>query len=306
MIRRARPHEHPPPDRVQDLVLIHGWGMNSAVWEALPEPLTAGLHLHPIELPGHGGRPLAPPCDGGVVTLESWADACLDSAPEQAVWLGWSLGGLVTLAAALHAATHSPGRIRGLILMTATPRFVCAPDWPSAMPPETLAQFHDGLLADPTGTLSRFLALQVRGSDQAWETLRRLRQKLATRPSPDPAALALGLDLLREQDLRPALPRLGIPSLWLFGSHDTLVPAAVATRIEGLLPGAKTRVIPGAAHAPFLSHPAETGELIGAFLRGLAPWRQGPPPLRPDETNPTRDPESKQSGPKEPARGSSL
>lgn len=306
MINGAWPHETPPPDRLQDLVLIHGWGMSSAVWEAPPENLMADLRLHPMELPGHGGRPLAPPCGGGPGTLEAWADACLESAPDQAVWLGWSLGGLVALAAALRAAERNPGRIQGLILMTASPRFVCALDWPSAMPPETLAQFHDGLLADPTGTLSRFLALQVRGSDQARETLRRLRQKLATRPSADPAALALGLDLLREQDLRPVLPRLGIPSLWLFGSHDTLVPAAVAQQIERLLPGAKTRVIPGAAHAPFLSHPAETGELIGAFLRGLAPWRQGPPPLRPDETNPTRDPESNQSGSKEHARRSPL
>jgi pimeloyl-[acyl-carrier protein] methyl ester esterase len=279
---------HPSPDRNQDLVLIHGWGMNAALWELLPETLTAGLRRHPIELPGHGGRPLLPPCDGGPRALETWADACLGAAPERAVWFGWSLGGLVALSAALRA----PDRILGLILMTATPRFVRAPDWPAAMQAETLAQFHEGLLADPAGTLARFLALQVRGSDQARETLRGLRRQLATRPPPKPAALALGLDLLRGQDLRPALARLRVPSLWLFGSHDTLVPAAVAPHIERLIPGAKTRVIPGAAHAPFLSHPAETGEAIGAFLAGLMPRRQGPPSTGLDEKNPTRDPES--------------
>lgn len=256
------------PDRagIQDLVLVHGWGMSSGVWEALPRASTARVRLHPIELPGHGEHPLRPPCQGGSDLLGAWANACLEAAPRQAVWLGWSLGGLVALAAAL----RSPERIRGLILMTATPRFTRAPDWPAAMPAETLARFHEGLVADPAGTLARFLALQVRGSDQARETLRRLRQDLASRPPPNPTALALGLGLLRDQDLRPDLRRLRVPSLWLFGSHDSLVPAAVAEDIEHLLPQAETQVITGAAHAPFLSHPVRTGESIGTFLAGLA------------------------------------
>jgi pimeloyl-[acyl-carrier protein] methyl ester esterase len=284
---------HLPSDQMQDLVLIHGWGMNAAVWESLSSTLPAGLRLRPIELPGHGERPLPPPWDGGPGTLDAWADACLEAAPQGAVWLGWSLGGLVALAAALRAAERGPGgiggRIRGLILMAATPRFVRAPDWPAAMQPETLAQFHNGLLADPSGTLSRFLALQVRGSDQARETLRRLRQKLATGPPPDPRALALGLDLLREQDLRPALPRLDLPSLWLFGSHDTLVPAAAGPRIQRLLPGARIGVIAGAAHAPFLSHPLEIGAAITHFLAMIPPR---PPSMGPNEANPPRCPES--------------
>lgn len=289
----AQTHPTPSSDRTRDLVLIHGWGMNAAVWEALPEGLKAGLRLHPIELPGHGASPLRRPRDGGPGLLEVWADACLESAPAGAVWLGWSLGGLVALAAALNAAQRRPGQMEGLILMTATPRFVQGPDWPAAMPSETLAQFHQGLLADPSGTLNRFLALQVRGSDQARETLRRLRQGLATRPPPDPAALALGLDLLAGQDLRQALPRLSLHTLWLFGSHDTLVPPAVARHIEGLSPRARTAVVPGAAHAPFLSHPAETAAIIDDFLDGLPARPGGPTPLEPERENQTRGPEPK-------------
>jgi pimeloyl-[acyl-carrier protein] methyl ester esterase len=251
----------------KDLVLLHGWGMNGAVWDALPTALTAGSIQHRIELPGHGHSPFGPPCDGGEAALIAWADACLEAAPERAVWLGWSLGGLVALAAALRA----PKRVRGLILMTATPRFVQAADWRPAMAEETLAQFHDGLVADPAGTLSRFLALQVRGSDHAREILRTLRHELVARPAPNPAALALGLDLLRDEDLRGPLPDLRPPSLWVFGSHDSLVPAAVAERVNLLLPNARTAVIEGAAHAPFLSHPTETAELIRGFVEELDP-----------------------------------
>ncbi|HSO80247.1 MAG TPA: pimeloyl-ACP methyl ester esterase BioH [Chromatiaceae bacterium] len=241
-----------------DLVLLHGWGMNAAVWHGLPADLTLGHRLTAIELPGHGGSPHDPAWQG----LDDWADVCLAAAPARAVWLGWSLGGLVALA----AAQRAPERLAGLVLMTATPRFAQADDWPAAMDPETLARFHEGLLADPAGTLERFLALQVRGSEVARDTLRLLKRELAARPAPDPVALALGLDLLRNSDLRPALQALDCPSLWLFGARDTLVPAAVGADIAALLPEARVQVIAGAAHAPFLSHPAATTAALLSFL----------------------------------------
>lgn len=245
-------------DPITDLVLLHGWGMNSAVWNGVPASTWNGLTQHRIDLPGHGDSPFPTGRDD----LWGWAEACLDAAPERAVWVGWSLGGLLALAAALHA----PKRVAGLILLTATPRFTQATDWTPAMPAATLAQFHDALLADPSGTLSRFLALQVSGSEAARDTVRQLKQELATRPAPQPAALALGLDLLREEDVRPQLPDIRCPTLWLFGRNDTLVPARVAERIAVLLPEAQIAVIAGAAHAPHLSHPTETAQAVQAFL----------------------------------------
>jgi pimeloyl-[acyl-carrier protein] methyl ester esterase len=246
-----------------DLVLLHGWGMNNGVWQGLPDTLRETCNLHPVELPGHGGAGFDP----ARTHLADWADACLAAAPEQAVWLGWSLGGLV----ALQAARQAPKRVAALVLMTATPRFVQAADWRPAMPEATLAQFHDALVAEPAATLERFLALQVRGSDHARDTLRRLRAGLADHPAPDPAALAAGLDLLGEEDLRGPLPDIRAPALWLFGSRDTLVPAAVAERVPMLMPGAACHVIDGAAHAPLLSHGEATAARFLAFLHEIAP-----------------------------------
>ncbi|MEA3278557.1 MAG: pimeloyl-ACP methyl ester esterase BioH [Pseudomonadota bacterium] len=244
-----------------ELVLLHGWGMNAAVWETLAPAFGDVRRQSRIELPGHGASPF----EQGHDNLAAWAQACLEAAPEQAVWVGWSLGGLVALQAALQA----PERIAALILVTATPRFVRASDWSTAVPAQTLEQFHTSLVADPAPALERFLALQVRGSDEARTTLRALRREIARRPSPDPSALALGLDLLREEDLRGRLAEVTCPTLWLFGERDTLVPAAAAEGVASLLPQARLRVIPGAAHAPFLSHPQETTAEIAEFLAGF-------------------------------------
>lgn len=243
-----------------DLVLLHGWGMNMGVWAGLPAEITALRQVTAIELPGHGASPFDPAWDG----RRAWARASLDAAPERAVWLGWSLGGLIALEAALDA----PERVAALVLVTATPRFVQGPDWPAAMAPGTLAQFHDTLLADPALALERFLFLQMRGGDGARETLRTLRGELANRPTPRPEALALGLDLLREGDLRERLAALACPTQWIFGERDTLVPAAAGEGVAALLPAAGIAIIPGAAHAPFLSHPKETAAVLGRFLAG--------------------------------------
>lgn len=245
-------------DTDRNLVLLHGWGMNSAVWEPLAGDLPPGIIPCPLDLPGHGNRAFSPRFSD----LWSWADACLEVAPERATWLGWSLGGLVALAAAVRA----PKRIEGLILVTGTPRFVRAADWMPAMLPETLEQFHAGLLADPAETLARFLALQVHGSDDARETLRGLRRRIAERPQPDSDALAIGLGILRDEDMRGRLPDIRCPTLWIFGTHDALVPPAVAERVEILMPGAVTAIVQGAAHAPHLSHPDYTREILRTFL----------------------------------------
>jgi len=242
----------------RDLVLLHGWGMNAGVWSPLLPDLARRWQVHLAELPGHGTAPWDA-ADGG---LEGWAQAVLADAPERAVWLGWSLGGLV----ALQAAAMAPERVAALALVAATPRFVQGPDWTHAMPPEVLAEFADALLENPRQTLERFLALQVKGGEEPRLTLRTLRQALARRPEPRREALERGLRLLAESDLREVIEVLEPPLRVLMGGRDTLVPAAVAEEMRRLAPALPVTVVPGAAHAPFLSHPA--GSL--RWLEGLA------------------------------------
>jgi len=228
-----------------ELVLLHGWGMNAAVWSDLAAALAGQCRVTLIELPGHGESPLLP---GG--SLAQWARACIEAAPPRAVWLGWSLGALVALQAALEA----PSRITRLLLTAGTPRFVQSEDWPCAMPQATFQQFSGALAQDPQTALDRFLALQVRGTADARVTLRSLRGGFRERPAALPQALEQGLELLRSSDLRPYLGGLDCPSRWLLGERDTLVPWTVARQLPGVLPGARVEVLAGAGHAPFLSH----------------------------------------------------
>ena len=236
-----------------ELVLLHGWGMNAAVWEPLLPRLQQAFRVTRVELPGHGE---SPPVPGG---LHAWAEDCLAVAPARAAWVGWSLGGLV----ALQAALLQPERVERLALVTATPSFVQRETWPQAMPLAVFDQFAAELNLDPAATLRRFLGLQVKGSEGARELLRILGSALAERPAARREGLEPGLEILLETDLRERLRDLQVPSQWLFGSRDTLVPVEVGMALQAELPAARVSLIEGAGHAPFLSH----AEACLAWLR---------------------------------------
>ncbi len=241
----------------QPLALLHGWGMNNGIWSQLLPALEAHYDPIPISLPGHDGQPLKPI----KAELSTWAAAVLEQAPDRAIWLGWSLGGMVACQAALDA----PERVAALICVAASPRFVRDDDWPAAMDPRVLDGFAQALSEDQHGALNRFLALQVRGEDGPRDRLRQLKRSLAAHPKATPQALRDGLRLLAEGDLRPRLGQLPPPSLWLFGERDTLVPPRAAEQVRERLPAARCQVLPRAAHAPFLSHPQAFLEHIREF-----------------------------------------
>ena len=229
-----------------ELVLLHGWGMNAGVWQLLLPALRERFRVSVIELPGHGASPYA-----GQRGLDAWVDACLQVAPAQAAWVGWSLGGLLAQGAALRA----PERVSRLGLVCSTPSFVQRDGWDAAMAPAVFDQFAANLVADPQATLKRFLGLQVKGAEDARVVLRALNEALAQRPAADAAALQAGLELLLSTDLRAQLGELPAATSWLFGARDTLVPGGAAEALSALLPQARVETLEAAGHAPLLSHP---------------------------------------------------
>jgi len=238
-----------------DMVLLHGWGMNAGVWQLLLPALRERFRVTVIELPGHGGSPFR-----GQEDLDAWTRACLEVAPQQASWVGWSLGGLL----AQRAARMAPQSVHNLCLVSATPSFVQRQDWQAAVPASVFDLFARNLLADPKATLRRFLGLQVKGTEDARTMLRALSEALAQRPGSQMQALQVGLSLLLETDLRDQLPVLSTPVHCLFGGRDTLVPIAAAKAIGALLPAARCEVIEAAGHAPLLSHPQQSLQWLEA------------------------------------------
>ena len=244
------------------LVLLHGWAMHSGIFAPLVDRLAPHFTLHCVDLPGHGrsagtGLPL---------TLENSAAQVLAVVPERALWLGWSLGGLV----ALQAAATRPERVRGLVMLAASPRFVRGEDWPQGMHADIFRDFAKALGTDYRGTLDRFLMLEAQGSDHVREELRLLRSEVFAHGEPAAGVLCDGLGLLENSDLRSALPSLAMPSLWLAGRRDRLVSPAAMQAAAALAPASRFHQVDSGGHAPFLTHADVVSAALLEFEAGLA------------------------------------
>lgn len=240
------------------IVLIHGWAMHGGVFAPLTEALAERATVHVVDLPGHGHSrdcqlPLQP---------DACARAIADATPP-AIWLGWSLGGLVALTGALEYPRH----VQALAMVCASPCFVRQPDWKYGMNPEVFASFGSELDSDYHGTLDRFLALEAMGSEHAREEMRRLRADLFTRGEPDKRVLREGLDVLDHTDLRAQLSELTQPSAWIAGARDRLIPWQAMQWSAQACAGTFTR-IDHAGHAPFIGFVEQAVAALEPLLDG--------------------------------------
>jgi pimeloyl-[acyl-carrier protein] methyl ester esterase len=239
------------------LALVHGWGMNARVFDALAGLLADDFEVRALDLPGHGGRESLPQN-----TLSAWADDLAQQLPDGVTLLGWSLGSLV----AMRAALDRPHKIARLILLASTPKFVASEDWDRGMAISDLQEFGAALLADPRATLLRFLSLQTRGMPDQKTLLQQLRQTLLAAPQATAEALSGGLAILRDTDLRADVPQLAQPALILHGGLDTLTPPMAGAWLAETLPAAQHLEFAHAAHALHLSHGKEVAAAIRRFV----------------------------------------
>lgn len=231
----------------KDIVLLHGWGVNSGVWQGISEPLQAHFRVTYIDLPGFGKNSQRQPENYDLANVADLISECL---PPTCILAGWSLGGLVAQKIAL----TKPEGIEQLVLVASSPKFAAAPDWPG-IDAKTLTFFQQQLAQDFSKTLDRFLAIQAMGSATAKADIKQIKQCIEQLPSPSLTALKAGLAILAETDHRTQLASLKVRTHWMFGRLDTLVPLSLAKRLPSLQASANTNILNNASHAPFISDP---------------------------------------------------
>jgi pimeloyl-[acyl-carrier protein] methyl ester esterase len=244
-----------------DLVMLHGWAMHGGIFAPFAAALAPHFRLHLVDLPGHGfSRD-----DSGSLELADCARRIADTTPPRAIWLGWSLGGLI----ALRAALDRPESVRGLVLIASSPRFVVGADWPQGVASSIFAEFAAGLARDYRPTIERFLALEALGSEQMRVELRELKAHVFERGEPARAALEQGLRILDTTDLRAEMSHLAMPSLWIAGRRDRLINPAAMQWAAAQSHGKYIECNSG--HAPFLAHAKALADSIATFAAEQPP-----------------------------------
>lgn len=247
-------------------LFVHGWGMNHTVWQPVLEKIPDWIDAKVIDLPGHGQRSAESFTDLQSL-VNDMREICLQhkKANQPLILVAWSLGALPCLK----LLVELPLAADALMVVSSNPCFVSRNDWDCGISADIFDQFAASLKADFSGTIRRFLSLQVKGSESGREILRNLREKVLQQPQPDESSLDAGLEILKQVDLRDQLQHIKLPVSWALGGQDGLVRAELAEALRYLMADAEVNVYSKAGHAPFLSHTDEFVQQLVNFAQPL-------------------------------------
>lgn len=243
-------------------VLLHGFTGSAEAWGAsLLEGLTrAGVDGRALDLPGHGldaGR-----SDPAAFTLDTTLAGIDGQTPPVYDMVGYSMGGRI----ALHQAIRAPGRVRRLVLESASPGLASEEERSlrRRADAELAARILDGGIE---AFVDRWEALPLFASQRGLpeEVRRRHRARRLTNDARSLAAALEGLGTGSLPSLWDRLEEVALPTLIVVGALDEKF-VEIGRRMAAGMPNARLTVVEGAGHTVHLERPDAWVELVGSFL----------------------------------------
>jgi pimeloyl-ACP methyl ester carboxylesterase len=253
------------------VLLIHGLGGTRASMFDAASALSERYRVHAIDLPGFGSS--SKPAVGGYnarwfagIVLELMDQLGIESAHV----VGNSMGGRIGIEVGLAA----PDRVTALgllcpavawvkrgfhpIVRLLRPEFGMLPHGfaRSMVAAQFWALFHDRDAIDPAV------------GELIVDEFRRIYQNAGARYAFLASARNIYLEApFGRNGFYERLAGLQPPALFVWGSHDRLVPAGFSRHVERWLPSAHQVTLQGCGHVPQVERPEETNDLLCAFFR---------------------------------------
>jgi pimeloyl-ACP methyl ester carboxylesterase len=254
------------------IVLVHGFGASSFSWRNNLDPIgEAGFTVYAPDLRGFGlsdkGWDKTMTQDAQADRLKTFLDA---QGIDRAVLAGNSMGGGIVTNFAL----RYPDRVRGLVLVDPAIYGGSNSGLASALIGlpgiqrwgQHAVRF---ILANDDRNAETIKSAWFDGSQMTPGVLSRYRRALQT-PDWDISLLALVRDGM-SNNLGPRLKDLNVPTLIVWGEHDTWISPENAPKLNQDIAGSKLKIIPDAGHVPHEEKPEEFNGLVIDFVKGLNP-----------------------------------
>jgi pimeloyl-ACP methyl ester carboxylesterase len=253
-----------------DVLLIHGLGGAKSSFFDTAAALSDRYRVHALDLPGFGSssKPARAP-----YTARYFADRVVDVMDElgigRAHLVGNSMGGRVSIEVGL----RHPNRVGGLALLCPAVAFVkrgyhpivrmLRPEFgflPHKLTRGMVESSFWSLFCDPD-------AIDPSMADIVVEEFQRIYGTAGARIAFFAAARNIYLDRpFGRGGFYPRLSELAAPSLFVWGSHDTLIPAGFRHHVERWLPRAEQMVIDGCGHVPQVERPEQVIGMLQRFF----------------------------------------
>jgi pimeloyl-ACP methyl ester esterase len=249
------------------IVLVHGWCMSSAVWKYQFDGLADTHRLLAPDLRGHGrSREIS-----GHLDFDSFAKDLIDLFDclelSKVVLVGWSMGAQI----ALQSYDELAGRLSGMVLVSATPRFTASDDYPYALASNEASGMRLKVQRNTQRALDGFYSrLFAEGELESHSSASDIKQLLSAIAIPDTAAVLDALDALARTDMRHLLAGITIPTLVVNGALDRICLPKASRYLKEHIPDAEQTVFPHSGHAPFLTHCHQFNAEILRFTRSVS------------------------------------
>jgi len=223
----------------KNIVCLPGWLFKASIWQV------AAQYVQSLTLIDY-------PCLASKAqNLQALTENMATQLPQNTILIGWSFGGLV----ALQLAALFPEKIKHLVLVCSTPRFVCGEKW-SGICAEKQAQFYQTSKREPHIFMRHYLSLVAYPNKEITDTS--LRTHLDDQ---NISSHRCYLKWLFESDLREAYQSLTLPITHVMGEKDAIVRWD-PSELMALNANAVVHTIANTGHAPFLSHKRQFFEVL--------------------------------------------
>lgn len=249
------------------VVLIHGWPLSGAAWEAqVPALAQAGYRVILYDRRGFGQSGKSGQRYDYDTLSDDLAGILAEADLKDATLVGFSMGGGEV---ARYIARHGPGRLRSVVFAAAVPPYLLKtadnPEGPltadqARAMKQQLSEDREAFFEDFTTTFfSTKDGLKVSGTE------RRKAVDLC-RQSDQRAALGC-MEAFGTTDFRADLAQIALPTLVLHGDGDQTVPfEGSGARTHRAVAGSDLALIRGAPHGLNVSHAQEFNRALTAFL----------------------------------------
>ena len=240
------------------VILIHGLGLNRAMWQWQLSALSAKFRVVCYDLLGHGDSPKPP----GPYTMQQMVDQLddlmIDLDISRAALVGFSLGGLINRAFAL---AH-PDKTSALVILNSAHARTAAQRDSIELRVRQAKAF--GPAATVDAALERWFSEKfARREPQVLEQIQ--RWLIANDASVYPDLYRL----LAEGDkgLETEISAIDCPTLIVTGEEDHGNSPEMTRQMAALMPNARAEILPGLRHMALIEDPATINGLLVEFLQ---------------------------------------
>ncbi|MCD5981083.1 MULTISPECIES: alpha/beta fold hydrolase [Pseudomonas] len=240
------------------VVLIHGVGLNKEMWGGQVVGLMPHYRVIAYDMLGHGASP-RPAADTGLL---GYAEQLLELLEHlglpQATVIGFSMGGLVARAFALHFPQH----LSGMVVLNSV--FNRSAEQRAGVIARTAQAAEHGPDANAAEALSRWFSREYQAANPA--QIAAIRTILAEN---DPQGYLTTYTLFATQDMYRAddLGNITAPTLIATGELDPGSTPEMARQLASRIPGAEVAILAEQRHMMPVESPRLVNQVLLDFLR---------------------------------------